>query len=110
MQSSLVQKKTVIIEIAVLIVFLLGIYYLYSVFSEGEATTSNAQISEQLLGRNFMLFIKAVEQDKVTFRDADTMNSELVLMLKDFSETISINDTRGRADPFVPYALTRPLR
>lgn len=110
MQTFFVQKKTVIIEIVVLILFLFGIYYLYTIMSEGEVTTTSSQISEQLLGKNFVLFIKAVNQDKLSFREADFMNSDLVQRLRDFSETILPTETRGRVDPFVPYASTRSLR
>lgn len=110
MQSFFVQKKTVIIEAAVLILFLFGAYYLYSSFSEGTSTVTETQMNEQLLGQNFVLFLKVVNQDRISFRDINFMDSELVKQLRDFSEIITINDTRGRADPFVPYASTRPLR
>jgi flagellar basal body-associated protein FliL len=110
MQSFLIQKKTVIIEVAILIFFLGGMYYLYTMFSEGSATTSTPSVNEQLLGQNFVLFLKAVNQDRLSFKDITFMDSKLVRELRDFSETIGINDTRGRVDPFVPYAATRPLR
>jgi hypothetical protein len=110
MQSFLIQKKTVIIEVAILIAFLGGMYYLYTAFSEGSTTTSTASVNEQLLGQNFVLFLKAVNQDRLSFKDINFMDSELVRQLRDFSETIGINETRGRVDPFVPYASTRPLR
>lgn len=110
MQSFFVQKKTVIIEAAVLILFLFGAYYLYTSFSEGSTSVSETKINEQLLGQNFVLFLKVVNQDRISFTDANFMDSALVRQLRDFSETISTNDTRGRVDPFVPYASTRPLR
>jgi hypothetical protein len=110
MQSFFVQKKTVIIEGLVLVLFLFGMYYLYTIFSEDTSTVSDAQVNEQLLGQNFVLFLKAVNQDRISFKDINFMDSSLVLQLRDFSETIGINDTRGRVDPFVPYASTRPLR
>ncbi len=110
MQSFFVQKKTVIIEAAVLILFLFGAYYLYTSFSEGATSVSETKINEQLLGQNFVLFLKVVNTDRISFTDANFMDSALVRQLRDFSETISTNDTRGRVDPFVPYASTRPLR
>ncbi len=110
MQSFFVQKKTVIIEAAILLLFLFGAYYLYTSFSEGSASVSETKINEQLLGQNFVLFLKVVNQDRISFTDANFMDSALVRQLRDFSETISTNDTRGRVDPFVPYASTRPLR
>lgn len=95
-------------EAAVLILFLFGMYYLYTMFSEGEVTT--VQANEQLLGQNLVLFIKAVNQDRISFREVDFLNSEVAQSLRDFSETILPTESRGRVDPFVPYAPTRPLR
>ena len=63
MESFFVQKKTVIIEGLVLVLFLAGMYYLYTTFSEDTATVSTANVNEQLLGQNFVLFLKA---DKYT--------------------------------------------
>ena len=110
MQSFFVQKKTVIIEGAILVLFLFGMYYLYTSFSEGSATVSQTQINEQLLGQNFVLFLKVVNQDKISFRDTGFLDSDLVKQLRDFSEVIGTNETRGRVDPFVPHASSRPLR
>lgn len=110
MQSFFVQKKTVIIEVVVLIAFLFGGYYLYSSFSEGTTTVSQGSVNEQLLGQNFVLFLKIVNQDRISFQGITFMDSELVQQLRDFSETISINPTRGRSDPFMPYAATGPVR
>jgi hypothetical protein len=110
MPSFFVQKKTIIIEGTILILFLAGMYYLYTIFSTSDTVTSSPSANEQLLGQNFVLFIKAVNQDKISFKDLNFMNSKLVQELQDYSETIGINDTRGRVDPFVPYASTRPLR
>lgn len=94
----------------VLVAFLSGVFYLYTIMSEGEATTTQSEGSQGLLGQNFMLLSKAINQDKVSFREVDFMNADLVKRLRDFSETILPTDVRGRADPFVPYASTRPLR
>jgi hypothetical protein len=110
MQSFFVQKKTLILEILILVLFLGGIYYLYTIMREGGSVTVQGEVSEQLLGQNFVLFLKIVNQDKISFREADFLNSDLVQRLRDFSETILPTDSRGRADPFVPYASTRPLR
>lgn len=110
MQSFFVQKKTLIIEVAILILFLGGIYYLYTVMKEGGVVTSQGSASDHLLGPNMTLFIKAVGQDNISFAGAESMQSDLVQRLRDFSEVISLTESRGRADPFVPYASTGPLR
>ena len=110
MESFFVQKKTVIIEGLVLVLFLAGMYYLYTTFSEDTETVSTANVNEQLLGQNFVLFLKAVNQDRLSFREVSFMDSDLVRQLRDYSETIGVNETRGRVDPFVPYASSRPIR
>lgn len=110
MQSFFEQKKTLLVEIVILVAFLSGMYYLYTVFTQDQPTVSTASVNEQLLGQNFVLFLKAVNQDRISFRDMNFMDSDLVRQLRDYSETIGENPTRGRVDPFVPYASTRPLR
>lgn len=110
MNSFFVKKKTLIIESAVLIIFLAGMYYVYTMFTVEDATTTTATANEELLGQNFVLFLKAVNNDKLSFRDLSFLDSDLVKQLQDHSQTIDVNDTRGRVDPFVPYASTRPLR
>ncbi|MFA6608435.1 MAG: hypothetical protein WCT07_00805 [Candidatus Paceibacterota bacterium] len=104
------QKKTLITEIVVLVLFLGGIYYLYTAFSEPTSTTTQNSINQQLLGTNFIVFLKAVNQDKLSFKESSLMNSQLVKQLQDFSVTIGPTDSRGRLDPFIPYASTRSIR
>jgi hypothetical protein len=110
MQSFFVQKKTVLIEAVVLILFLGGMYYLYTIFSQGESTTTVSQVNEQLLGQNFTLFLKAVNEDKISFGGINFMDTALVQQLRDYSQVIDINDSRGRVDPFTPYASSRSVR
>lgn len=109
MPSFFVQKKKIILEAAILIAFLYGCYYVYSMLNQ-DTTTTTTSVNEQLLGQNFILFLKAVNKDRISFKDTNFLDNNLVKQLRDFSETISINDSRGRVDPFVPYASTRPLR
>ena len=108
--SFFVQKKTLIIEMAVLVIFLGGMYYLYTIFSEQSSVTTQTQGSEQLLGQNITLFLKAVRQDKLSFDTSSFMSQPLIEQLQDFSETIVPASSRGRDDPFAPYAFTGPLR
>jgi hypothetical protein len=110
MQSFFVNKKTVIIEAVILVLFLVGGYYVYSSLSEASGSTTQTQFNEQLLGQNFVMFLKVVNQDKISFRDISFMNTPLVQQLRDFSETINPTETRGRLDPFVPYASSRSIR
>lgn len=104
------KKKTVFIEVVVLILFFGGLYYLYTQFSEPTATVSSASAGEPLLGANSILFLKAINQDKINFRDVSFMDSELVKALQDFSEIIPKSTSHGREDPFTPYASSRLIR
>lgn len=108
--SFFTQKKTVIIETLVLVVFLIVAYYAYSMFTEQSPTTTNATASEQLFGENLTLFLKAERQDKLSFDTASFINSPLISQLQDFSELILPAASRGRDDPFAPYAPTRSIR
>ena len=110
MQSFFVQKKTIIIEVFILVIFLFGIFYLYTIMKEGGTTTVQSSASDHLLGPNLTMFVNAVNQEKISFRDADFMDSDIVQRLRDFSEIILPTESRGRADPFVPYASTGSLR
>jgi hypothetical protein len=110
MQSFLIQKKTLIIEMLVLVVFLGGSYYAYVTFSADDVITTQPAINQSLLGQNFVLFLKAVQEDKLSFKDVKFADSKLVDQLEDYSETIGTTTARGRVDPFIPYASSRPLR
>ncbi|MFA5132462.1 MAG: hypothetical protein WC444_04050 [Candidatus Paceibacterota bacterium] len=102
-------KKSIIIETLILCAFLGGMYYLYTSFSEQSPVTTSV-MNEKLLGANFTMFSKAIAEEPFAFDKIDFLKSDLVMKLKDFSETISPNETRGRLDPFIPYASSRPIR
>jgi LPS O-antigen subunit length determinant protein (WzzB/FepE family) len=110
LQQIFAQKKTVIIEGGVLILVLIGSYYLYSTFSVSETTTTKPAINQSLLGKNFILLLKLINQDKVSFKDTNLPNSQLLGQLQDFSEVIAPTAVRGRDNPFAPYDSSRPLR
>jgi hypothetical protein len=103
-------KKNVIIESIILIAFLIGGYYLYGMLTATDAQTTEVAVNEQLLGQNLVLFLKSKSQDPLSFKDISFINSQLVKSLEDNTEIINPTQIRGRMDPFVPYALTRPLR
>lgn len=104
-----VEKKKIIIEVIILVAVLAGGYYFYSNFSEKSATTT-VSMNEQLLGQNFVVLLKAINQDNISFAQKSFLDSALVRQLQDFSETILPNDSRGRSDPFTAYASTRSIR
>jgi LPS O-antigen subunit length determinant protein (WzzB/FepE family) len=108
-----VQKRTIIVEVAVLLLVLIGGYYLYSSFSTDTATVSQPQVNQALLGKNLVLFYKLVNQDKVSFKDISALDSALAQRLQDFTEIIQNTNARGRPNPFTPittYASSRSIR
>ncbi|MDB5260618.1 MAG: hypothetical protein JWN37_849 [Candidatus Nomurabacteria bacterium] len=108
--SILVQKKSLILEIVGVVIVIIVGYYIYGMFSENSATTTTVAANESLLGQNITLFLKSKTQDKISFKDVSFMNSTLVKSLVDHTEIIGETASRGRLDPFVPYASSRPLR
>lgn len=108
--SITVKQKTIIIEVLILVAVFGGAYYLYTYFQESITTTSQVSSGNELLGKNFVNFTNATTKDKVSFKEITFLKKELVEMLQDYSEIISPNATRGRLDPFLPYASSRPLR
>ena len=104
------QKNNIVMDIVILAIFLGGSYYLYTLFSEPDTVVTNTQINEQLLGKNFVLFLKAVNKDKISLTATEFMNGNLAKQLQDFSEEINPELYRGRLNPFEPYASTRSIR
>ena len=102
-------NKALVIEIVVLVLFLGGMYYAYTFFSTQTPTVAVAP-NEQLLGQDLTLFLKASSGEQFALDKTDFLKSELMGQLRDFSETISPNPSRGRLDPFTPYASSRPIR
>jgi hypothetical protein len=80
--------------------------------AKNDAMTGQVIYVDAGFGPNFTTYMGIVAKDKISFKEKDLsfLNSTLVRMLVDYSETISPNATRGRLDPFVPYASSRPLR
>lgn len=103
------EKKTLIIEILIFIGVLVGGYYGYTSFFKEDSVTT-VTIDQSLLGSNFIQFMQATKDSKISFKDRTFLSGNYVKQLQDFSEIISPNATRGRLDPFLPYASTRPLR
>lgn len=103
------EKKTLIIEILIVIGVIVGGYFGYTSFFGNEPTVTTQMLDQSLLGANFIQYIQATNNSKITFKNRTFLTSEYVRQLQDFSEIISPNATRGRLDPFLPYASTRPL-
>lgn len=110
--QSVTSKKSIIIELIVLVIFLVGMYFAYTSFVDTTPTVDVATpaLNQQLLGANFVIFLKAVSQNSLSLGDSSLMNTKLVKDLEDHSQVISENISRGRLDPFTSYASSRPLR
>ncbi|MEI6810578.1 MAG: hypothetical protein WCK60_00835 [Candidatus Nomurabacteria bacterium] len=101
-QNILTEKKSILIEVLVLCIFLGAMYYVYTIMSEKPPTTT-ASTKKLLLGPNLTLLMKAVNEEHLILNDTSFMNGEVVRQLQDFSEIILPNPTHGRDDPFFPY-------
>ena len=110
--QSVTSKKSIIIELIVLVLFLVGIYFVYTSFVDTTPTVDVATpaLNQQLLGANLVVLLKAASQNSLSLGDASIMNSKLVKDLQDNTQNISENLSRGRLDPFTSYASSRPLR
>lgn len=95
---------------AIVLAVLGGAYYLYTLFQTEDAVTTAPAVNTQLLGPNLTVFIKTVNQDKLTFQNVSFLDSDLVKELKDHSQVITVTSSRGRVDPFIPYASSRSIR
>ncbi|MCX6756741.1 MAG: hypothetical protein NTW35_01115 [Candidatus Nomurabacteria bacterium] len=96
------EKKSIIIEITILCVFLGALYYGYTLISEQTPVTTE-NTSQQLYGPNFTMLFKVINEDRVVLGPLSFMDSSIARQLEDFSEVISPNPVRGRENPFAPY-------
>lgn len=103
-------KKSMLVEGAVVLLLIGGIIYFYLQFSQKEAVTIPANVDGQLLGQNFVVLVRAINEDRISFTQKSFMQSPLVERLQDFSEEILPTESRGRAEPFSPYASTGSIR
>jgi len=110
MENKFIQKKNIIIEVVVLVMFLGLIYYAYNMVVKQETEISRSTVNEQLLGQNFIMFLKVVNQEGLSFKDISILQGELVNNLEDFREEINESSSRGRDNPFAPYATSRSTR
>lgn len=99
--NALTEKKNIIIEVAVLCVFLGAMFYGYTLISEKSIVTT-VSANQQLFGPNLTLLLKAVNEDHIVLNNISFMDGEIARQLKDFSEVISPNPKHGRANPFIP--------
>lgn len=99
-----------LLEGAVVFLVIAGIIYFYLQFSQKDAVTIPTSTDSQLLGQNFVVLVRAINEDKISFTQKSFMQSPLVERLQDFSEEISLTESRGRAEPFSPYASTGSIR
>ncbi len=89
-------------------VVVLGLaYYGYTLFSSTDSSVSivdSGASMTQFLGPNLTTFSQMVTKDKVTF-NYDFLNK--TSSFQDFTETINETSSRGRTNPFTPYASSR---
>lgn len=103
------ERKILIIEVLVVIAVLYGCYYGYTALFASN-TTASVGLNEKSLGSNTLTFISKTRTANYAFKDKTFLSTPYVQKLRDYTEIILPNQTRGREDPFIPYAASRPLR
>jgi hypothetical protein len=103
------EKKTIIIEVLLLVAVVVGCYFGYTYFFKQQESDVSVEINPAILGKNFVTFLNASRSGAIDLKDQQFLRSTYVSKLKDYSEVILPAPKRGRMDPFVPYAATRPL-
>ena len=98
--ETLKQKKTLTIEIAFVVLILIGGYYFVSTLQTANVTTTE-KTTEQNLSPKFLLFLDATKKNDINLDLGDLFQKKFVLGLYDFSVTINREATRGRDDPFI---------
>jgi hypothetical protein len=95
---------SIIVGVSVLLV---GAYFAYSMFKDEGSTTDVRTVD---LGPNITAFIAATAGKPLNFNMQKIFQAPLVAQLQDFSEVIPRTTSRGRENPFTPYASPRPIR
>ena len=104
------EKKTLIIEVLMFIGVVFGCYYGYNYLFTEDPSQVQTQLDTSLLGKNFVTFLSATQSGNISFKDQQFLRSDFVGKLQDYSEVILPTPKRGRLNPFVPYASSRPIR
>lgn len=108
MQETFLTQKNIIIAVVGLFAVLGGGYYAYSTLNEGVIVVGD--LDPTILNPELVAFINAKDKIKISTKDMNFLTSEFYPMLVDHTETINPSASRGRPDPFIPYAPTGPIR
>jgi hypothetical protein len=110
MPENLLAHKNIIIGVIVAIVALGGGgYFVYTKLFP--AADPAAPINQAILSGDIVAFMNAKDKIKISSStDAVFLKSGFYPLLVDHTEVVNPNPTRGRPDPFIPYAPTGPIR
>lgn len=84
----------------------LGFYVIYLSKTDTTAVTTDVSSSQALFSQEFVLFLQAVNKQNLSLKDTSFNDSYLVRNARNFTQEINPSLSRGRIDPFVPYAAT----
>lgn len=97
----LTEKKSILIEVIILCVFLGALFYGYTLISEKSPITT-VSTTQPLFGPNMTLLLKALNEDHIVLNNRSFMTGQIARQLEDFSEVILPSIKRGRDNPFSP--------
>lgn len=113
MQETFLTQKNAIIALVVVCILVGGGYYGYTFFTE-DPLASSSELDTSSLDPNLVAFINAKNKINLKRKDITFLNpgfaADIYSTLIDHTETIPMTDSRGRPDPFIPYATTGPIR
>ena len=100
-------KKEIIVEFFIGILFVVGVYYLFTIVKDSSApvTTSTQGAGA---GSSFNGLLQDLNKNKINLDDKTFQANKSLIKMEDFSITISPSDARGRDNPFTIYATPRP--
>ena len=109
--NTIKEKRVIIIEIGVALVLLIGGYYVVGLIQgDNGSMTVTKTANEHLLSQDFVVFLQMMNKKSINLKNTAFLDGSFVRELQNFTETINPTPTRGRLNPFIPYALTRPIR
>ena len=107
MQNFLIQKNNIIvIACAVLLLGVGGVYFYLTTSDSSES--SQTAVDTTLLKKDIKDYLSV--KDSISFEDVSFKKSPFFPVLKNNTEVIEMSPSRGRDNPFLPYAAPGSIR
>ena len=106
-------KKKISLIVGVIFIVFFAFYIIKGVTEEVKTARTNASSKDSILSevsKDFILFLVLTQKDKISFEDASFKESYFYRNAVDYTQLIRQSASRGRPDPFIPYAITGSTR